>query len=326
MTFQRDMTFMTSSNVPVSGAIVSSVKNQFGVHGLESKSHHVVADNVMQHVAGELGLVTSAEVLKLRDMAHVQTSALDFLLCQLAQKDDDTDMQSYNKFNETIKGSPQSVLHQNEVLDHEQVPHRLFKRPMGENYELVSQSVPLNSALKALHQTVSQPLTNYEQTPAVRDYFKPTQSSVVRENACKAMTGARIELNNRIERCAKDILSPNQGCSAGKVRSSRNRSFNIDCNKFSTSLQKRTDFKTEANCSREQTLEQMDFVLQRLNSNSTGWSEKQIFQAIKNASHNGHATKCEKETMREMREFAHPYAGVKSLLRMVHHVEAEFQS
>jgi hypothetical protein len=38
------------------------------------KSHDVVADDVMQRVAGDMGLVTSAELLMLRDKAGVQSS------------------------------------------------------------------------------------------------------------------------------------------------------------------------------------------------------------------------------------------------------------
>jgi hypothetical protein len=77
---------------------------------------------------------------------------------------------------------------------------------------------------------------------------------------------------------------------------------------------------------RNQTLEQIEDVLQNLNAHTTGWSEKQTLQAIKNANNRGHAAKSEKETMREMRDFAQPFTGVKSLLSMVQDIEAEFNS
>jgi hypothetical protein len=77
---------------------------------------------------------------------------------------------------------------------------------------------------------------------------------------------------------------------------------------------------------REHTLEQIDAVLQNLNAHTTGWSERQAVQAMNSLrSRGGH--KSEKETMREMREFAHPPShGVKSLLSMVDDIEAEFNS
>jgi len=40
----------------------------------------------------------------------------------------------------------------------------------------------------------------------------------------------------------------------------------------------------------------------------------------------GYQAKSEKETMREMREFAQPFTGVKSLLNMVTDIEQEFFS
>jgi hypothetical protein len=77
---------------------------------------------------------------------------------------------------------------------------------------------------------------------------------------------------------------------------------------------------------RAQTLSQIDDVLQSLNSNTIGWSEKQSLQAIKNANYRGNVTKNEKETMREMRDFAQPYTGIKSLLSMVRDIEEEFDN
>lgn len=77
---------------------------------------------------------------------------------------------------------------------------------------------------------------------------------------------------------------------------------------------------------RAQTLAQIDDVLQGLNSNTTGWTEKQALQAIKNANYRGNVTKNEKETMREMRDFAQPFTGVKSLLSMAREIEEEFNS
>jgi uncharacterized protein YqgV (UPF0045/DUF77 family) len=42
-----------------------------GQHG---KSHDVVADAVMQRVAGDMGLISSAELLLLQDRAGIQSS------------------------------------------------------------------------------------------------------------------------------------------------------------------------------------------------------------------------------------------------------------
>lgn len=77
---------------------------------------------------------------------------------------------------------------------------------------------------------------------------------------------------------------------------------------------------------RDNTLAQIDEVLQNLNSHTSGWSERQAIQGLNSATNRGHAAKSEKETMREMRDFAQPFTGVKSLLNMVADIEQEFFS
>lgn len=77
---------------------------------------------------------------------------------------------------------------------------------------------------------------------------------------------------------------------------------------------------------RDHTLAQIDEVLQNLNSHTSGWSERQAIQGLNSAANRGHAAKSEKETMREMRDFAQPFTGVKSLLNMVTDIEQEFFS
>lgn len=77
---------------------------------------------------------------------------------------------------------------------------------------------------------------------------------------------------------------------------------------------------------REHTLGQIEEVLQGLNSHTTGWSERQALQGINSVHNRGHQAKSEKETMREMRDFAQPFTGVKSLLNMVADIEEEFNS
>ena len=77
---------------------------------------------------------------------------------------------------------------------------------------------------------------------------------------------------------------------------------------------------------REHTLGQIEEVLQGLNSHTTNWSDRQALQGINSTNNRGHAAKSEKETMREMRDFAQPFTGVKSLLNMVADIENEFNS
>lgn len=77
---------------------------------------------------------------------------------------------------------------------------------------------------------------------------------------------------------------------------------------------------------REHTLGQIEEVLQGLNNHTNNWSERQALQGINSTNNRGHAAKSEKETMREMRDFAQPFTGVKSLLNMVADIEHEFNS
>lgn len=85
-----DMTFLTSSHaITSSGALVSS-SNAGGGAGVGGGGHHtqhghqhghghgqthdIVADDVMQRVAGDMGLISSAEMLILQDRVKVNSS------------------------------------------------------------------------------------------------------------------------------------------------------------------------------------------------------------------------------------------------------------
>lgn len=80
-----DSTFLTSSHALSSSGALVAHHNSGGAHhthnhhhgqhhGGGGRSHDVVADDVMQRVAGDLGLVTSAELLILRDKATINSS------------------------------------------------------------------------------------------------------------------------------------------------------------------------------------------------------------------------------------------------------------
>jgi hypothetical protein len=69
---------------------------------------------------------------------------------------------------------------------------------------------------------------------------------------------------------------------------------------------------------REQTLEQIDLVLQGLNTHTERWNEQQEEE--------GKQHKNEKETMKEMRDFDQPFTGIRSLLSLVDDIGAEFKS
>ena len=91
-------------------------------------------------------------------------------------------------------------------------------------------------------------------------------------------------------------------------------------------LKESNTIKAKRHEQRASTLHQIDNVLQNLNAHTTGWSERQAIQGLNSAVNRGHQAKSEKETMREMREFAQPFTGVKSLLNMVTDIEQEFFS
>lgn len=91
-------------------------------------------------------------------------------------------------------------------------------------------------------------------------------------------------------------------------------------------LKESNTVKAKRHEQRTNTLHQIDDVLQSLNAHTTGWSERQAIQGLNSAVNRGHQAKSEKETMREMREFAQPFTGVKSLLNMVSDIEQEFFS
>ena len=91
-------------------------------------------------------------------------------------------------------------------------------------------------------------------------------------------------------------------------------------------LKESNTVKAKRHEQRANTLHQIDDVLQNLNAHTTGWSERQAIQGLNSAVNRGYQAKSEKETMREMREFAQPFTGVKSLLNMVTDIEQEFFS
>mmetsp|Transcript_10500 Transcript_10500/g.17647 ORF Transcript_10500/g.17647 Transcript_10500/m.17647 type:complete len:406 (-) Transcript_10500:34-1251(-) len=69
---------------------------------------------------------------------------------------------------------------------------------------------------------------------------------------------------------------------------------------------------------RAETLAQIDSVLEGLNANTNMWSSAQQRQ--------GQQHRSERETMKEMKDFAQPFTGIKSLANMVEDVVQEFES
>jgi len=264
-------------------------------HQRGHKPHDVVADDVMQRVAGDMGLINSAQLLTLQERATIRSEALD--LMRFDYEEGTAKGQGARFTGQHGPTSPPALGRMDAS-----VPGSLFNTPIGDVTGLAAQPVALKTAMKSLQMALNQPLTSYQEVPAKsamfpnKEYCKPTRSTLNRQMPRRALSSS----------VAEEAVGPNNSADrAGRRYKQRG-------------LQEPAAVRLLRQEQREQTLDQIDMVLQGLNQHTAHWSEQQEQE--------GRLHKNEKETMKEMREFDLPFTGIRSLLDMVGDISQEFES
>ena len=181
---ENDFTFLTSVNA----------------RSAEEEHARKVADGVMDKVAGEMGLSTSAEILHMRDLAALSRTVAG------AEEDKERLRAAVGGATEG-RGCANFLLTRNNAMfggggdDEEEdaaaaaaladspednVPSTLFGRSMGNPQTLTTYPVEVRTAMRALQFALRHPLTNYNEVPAKgllppKDYVRPTLSSMHRK-------------------------------------------------------------------------------------------------------------------------------------------------
>jgi hypothetical protein len=133
-----------------------------------------LADDVMDQVAGELDLTTSAEILYFQDRVRLGDESGNRQTKNQQQQQQEV---QYNEFGEEIS-VPQPA---------DKIPHGLFSkgRTMADPQTLQTHPIAVKTAIRALQFAINNPLTNYDEVPGKgglppKDYVKHTHASTAR--------------------------------------------------------------------------------------------------------------------------------------------------
>lgn len=259
-----------------------------------------IADSVMDRVAAEMGIRTSADILHMRDRISMGRTAASI----------EEEIEAKRRGNSGGKhpfmlggGGYNSEQHNEELaaLDdcsedgrergdkeedlEEKVPHVLFNRTLGEPQTLTTHPIAVKTAMRALQFAIRHPLTNYTEVPAKgmlppKDYVRPTMSSV----------------NRKIPR--KEFQPLNRGKMSEDLQAKKD---------IGKGLPEPLAIVQGRKAVRDATLVQIEEVLDNLNKHSDNLLNKKIV---------GTAA----EQLEQMKGFARPTGGLRSLVQMVNEV------
>jgi hypothetical protein len=138
-----------------------------------------LADDVMDQVAGELDLTTSAEILYFQDRVRLGDDSDNRQQQQQQQQVQQVQQVQYDEFGEEIPAPAQPA---------DKIPHGLFSkgRTMSDPQTLQTHPIAVKTAIRALQFAINNPLTNYDEVPGKgglppKDYVKPTHASTARQ-------------------------------------------------------------------------------------------------------------------------------------------------
>ena len=268
-----------------------------------------IAADVMDRVATDMGLRTSAEILYMRDLvtlgparvsqvdeprgtgAGVQANHYQSTFQMLGRngrgyEDDGSISTGQHHDYDDAEGVHQEV----DVED--QLPQGVFGRSMAEPQTLSSHPIAVRTAMRALQFAIRHPLTNYAEVPSKgflppKDYVRPTQASI----------------NRKMPRRELPKPKPNEALENAKGKAMHG----LPCS-FAAIHARETG--------RETTLQQIEEVLDGLNKHTDESLGK----------NNAHVARNDVETMNMMRNFARPNTGIKGLIAMVNEVVESLDS
>ena len=271
----------------------------------EDKKILKLADKVMDQVAKDMDLTTSAEILYFQDRTRLQTTNFDHLTEAALAKMHAAQNESMRKMRAAIEGEEEEEeewkfdyeLEGQEGADddgrpavdqlpRDQVPHGMFTRTMADPKTLQTHPVAVRTAMRALQFAIRHPLTNYDEVPArggmpPKDYVRETKASINRKMP-------RKESNIK-------ILSE-----FGQIKNKAKRGLG------EPAVVAQTRRKAQ-----QETLVQIEKVLDKLNDSADEISLR--------GSGNVHSA----DGIATMKNFARPQTGLRGLVKMVDEVVAD---
>jgi len=264
-----------------------------------------LADKVMDHVAKDLDLTTSAEILYFQDRTRLKTKNFDHLTekeIRLGQSmnnpppptapwnEDDGEPDDEWKYNNEEDDDEDNIrdAHTPSYLKRpvEKVPPGMFSRTMADPSTLQTHPIAVKTAMRALQFAIRHPLTNYNEVPAKgglppKDYVRETKASVNRK-------------------MPKQESSIKPLSDIGQVK-----------NKSKRGLGEPSVVAVARRKAQQETLVQIEAVLDRLNENADEIALK------------GSGNVNTKDGINTMKHFARPQTGLRGLVKMVDEVVAD---
>lgn len=353
-----DFTFLTNSVLPQNPAATSTRGSyEFGKTAARNPDGDKTVDNVMQKVADDMGLVSSADLIRLRDQTKMPTTVMvkeeeeaakrkiqeiqeDSILPWLflsppgSALDPDAVHQHHSSLISTYPlprrtvGAPAPPAHGegDELRPEDRLPEGLFNDPLGDTGALTAQPVALNTAIKALKLALKQPLTDYNEVPSKPDQetkklTRPTKASVIRQQPRRRRLSNIEEGNTNLSSTLpvpKAATLP-YPTTTGSVVSGHDILDKASQKYNRRGLAEAAAVKKTRQHNRDHTLHQIEEVLNNLNER-TGLLES---ERVSNFNVNPGITGTREEINR-MQTFARPATGVKQLMDMVDNVLLEF--
>ena len=195
--------------------------------------------------------------------------------------------------------APNPMTSQSSTMIGDIVPHKLFTQELTENTQLETNPVDLRVAMRALKMAINNPLTNYNEIPGKgmlprKGYFKQTAAQLNRAVPKHIDMRAALEEQKRKESMEhlQDLKTKPKG-----------------------GLPEPTSLRRIRDANREETLQQIEDVLDSLNSRTS-----EIVKKIPGEGQNA------RSNIKDMQAFARPQKGLSSLLDMVNEVIQDLDS
>jgi hypothetical protein len=270
-----------------------------------------LADKVMDKVAQDLDLTTSAEILYFQSRTNLNTKNFDRLtdaeikrgLAMNAQYSKGSYRDSRKSDEEDEQGGEDEWKYDNEEEENaaalgtpswqrrqrgpdDKVPSGMFARTMADPSTLQTHPVAVKTAMRALQFAIRHPLTNYHEVPAKgglppKDYVRETSASINRK-------------------MPKQVPSMKPQSDMGKIK-----------NKSQRGLGEPHVVAQARKKGHQETLVQIEAVLDKLNTNADDLALR------------GTGNVKTKDGIDTMKHFARPQTGLRGLVKMVDEVVAD---
>lgn len=246
-----------------------------------------VAEGVMDRVAGEMGLRTSAEVLLLRDKAALGRTAVNI------EEETESKIAHSENVPFLLRGLQETPAEDERDIE-DKLPSTLLGRSMSNPTPLTTHPIAVKTAMRALQYAIQHPMTNHNEVPAKgllppKDYVRPTLSSIKRKLPRSQKTNQQLEARARLSEEMQAKRDAGRGLPEPlRVTAARRKA-------------------------RDETLVHIESVLDGLNAHSENLLSKK-------------AQNMSAEQVELMKGFARPTTGLRSLVQMVEEVVHDLDS